>query len=525
MQRLLILTALLALLVAPSCGSGDASGATGTIVVGPAVMAIPALPVGIQQNVVLGLRNLTEEVAMVYVTAHRPDGTAYPAGTVPVTLPPGGGVWESIMTFTGGVPAAGWFEIDTRNPNVLDANGEPSWTSTTGFVAAYVHRIEGGEESDATLAMAFRDDFAFVNITEGTFSYQVINHSYVPAGGGSTPAAITATVNTYDAYGLLTSSLPVNIDAGGTFASLAPVTFTGRVEVVPATGPAGAMYRIAISTQELNSRTMAEGRFLYVPRDLPRREGAFDLEFGWDQFGNPYDFGVVLTNPTDSREDVQIHPIHRSDGAAITVDPIIVGVNAKSTKYLATTTDNSEGLEAGEVSPFELIFPSIGGFPPVTEFTMHLSAPVGMAISAREFPALFTTWYRILPGRKGTTDAIVLGVDVPTDVGLGVRNFISLMNPTARPRSVHIRGYTPGGTVYILGPLTLSGYQRLDWSPDGTIWREEPTDTTGPAVRFMAFRFSSDGGIFINGRRVRYSPVTTEIVSMRPHAWRDLRAE
>ena len=40
----------------------------------------------------------------------------------------------------------------------------------------------------------------------------------------------------------------------------------------------------------------------------------------------------------------------------------------------------------------------------------------------------------------------------------------------------------------------------------------------------MAFRFTADGGIYINARRVRYNTLD-QITTMRPHAWRDLRAD
>ena len=118
----------------------------------------------------------------------------------------------------------------------------------------------------------------------------------------------------------------------------------------------------------------------------------------------------------------------------------------------------------------------------------------------------------------------MLGVNVPSATNLGVRNFVTLMNPGNNDRQINIRGFTPGGTEYLLGTVIVGAQRMLEWSPDGTIWREDPSDTTGPAVPFMGFRFTSNGGIYVNARRIRNGPVTNEILSMRPHAWRDLRA-
>ncbi len=511
MPRFLALAAVLALALVPACGSGsDSNSTTGTVAAGPAVLAVPDLPSGTTENLIVGLRNLSTVTATVYARAYQANGTPYLGTPTTIVLPPRGGTLVAIATLTGGFAVGGWLEVDTRNVTVPDGAGNPTPTATTGFVAVYAHRYADGDEADARSALAFRSDSAFVDVTERTLSYQIIN-------GG---AATTFTVTTYDAFGVLLSSVPVAIPARGSVGALGSL-ITGRVEVVPAGGAQGLF---GISSRERNPSQMIEGRFLDVPRNLVQRDSGYDLEFGTDSFGNVYDFAVVLTNPTSSDETVQLRGIYRgSDGTDLLGAPMVIGLDAKTTKYLATTYADSRGLENQEVNPFAEIFTDIGaGF---QSFFLDFSAPAGIAISAREFPAQFATWYRILPGRKLTTDAIVLGVDVPSQTNLGVRNFISISNPGTSNRVVNIRGFTPGGTEYILEDVTVGAKQTYDWSPDGNIWREEPTDVTGPAVPFMAFRFTTSGGVYVDARRIRYGPVTSEILSMRPHAWRDLRAD
>ena len=512
MPRILALAAVLALALVPACGGGDSDTATGTVAAGPPVLAIPDLPTGASENLLVGFRNLSTLTATVFVRSYQPDGTPYLASPTTVVLPPQGGDLRAISTLTGGFVAGGWIEVETRDINTLDGAGNPTPTPTTGFVAVYAQRFTDDAEVDATSALAFRSDSAFVNLTERTLSYQIINRG---------PAA-SFTVTTYDEFGVVLSSVPVAIPAKGSASALGSI-ITGRVEVVPV-GAVGVEPVFGIASRERNPAAMIEGRFLDVPRGLIQRDSGYDLDFGTDVFGNVYDFAFVLTNPSTTAANVQLRGIYRrSDGFDLLGGPTVISVNAKSTKYLATNYADSRGLENLEINPFAEIFTDIAaGF---ETFFVDYSAPADIAISAREFPAKFATWFRILPGRKLTTDAIVLGVDVPSEINLGVRNFISLMNPGTSDRVINVRGFTPGGTEYLLGDIVVGPQQTVDWSPDGNIWRENPTDVTGPAVPFMAFRFTSNGGIYVDGRRIRYGPVTSEILSMRPHAWRDLRAE
>lgn len=530
MSRLLACVFVGALILLPACGGGTGdNSATGTIVIGPLTMALPFLPDVTGESHTVGLRNLSTAPATVYLTAFLPTGPTYPPGTVAVAVPPRGGVQVPLSVLMGAaLRLGGWLEAETRDPTVLDpVTGEPTPTAASGFVVAYMQRAEVGQETDSALAAAFRNDLSYVSLNPHTLGYQVISRSFDPAPGGAVPVAITVDVSVYDAFGTLLGTTTEAIPANGSQVFL-PIVGTGRVDVVPTPqpaqpAPATTEFRIAVAGLEADPQVHIETRLTDPVRPMPQRYVGFDLEFGVDTPGNVYDFGVEITNATGFGATLLLEAVYQANGNPILTQPRAVILEARRTKFLATTTRDSQGLVAGEASPFDDIFGDVSLATGLDVFFVVFSVPTGVDISARAFNS-FKSFYRVLPGRKLTTDVMVCGVVVPSTTTTGVRNTVSLMNPRDTTVDVNISGFTPGGTEYMLSPVTVGPHARFDWSPDGTIFREDPSSTTEPPVPFMAFRLTSLGGVFFGARRDRRN-VQDIILAMIPHAVRDLRAD
>jgi len=527
MSRLLGCALVCALIVLPACGGGSDT-TTGQVAIGPFVFGLPFVPnASASESLQVGFRNFANVPATVHATAFLPGGAPYGPGMVDLTIPALGGLRVPLATFTGAaLTLGGWVQVDTRSTATLDpATGEPTPTATSGYVAAYVQRSDTGLETDSSQGVAFRDDFAYVGLTPFTIGYQVINRSYTPMAGGSVPVGLTVDVTEYDAFGTPGVPFPAVIPANGS-SSFVPTVSAGRIEVTPTGVAAGDEPRLAIAGLEADPQVMIEARFLTIRRDIPQRYVGFDLEFGQQTVVgglNVFDFGVEVTNATLSDATVTLEAINRSNGTNILAAPRVIGIDAKRTKWLRTTDLNSLGLDLGETSPFSDIFGDVSTTTSLETFTMVFNVSPDVSISARAFND-FKSFYRILPGKKLTTDAAVLGVNVPTTTTTGVRNWISLMNPRDTSLDVTMRGVTPGGTEYYLDPIMVPARSRVDWSPDGMVFTEDPTSPTDPPVPFMAFRLTGQGGMFFNARRTRRAS-NELILTVTPHVVRDLRED
>jgi hypothetical protein len=302
----------------------------------------------------------------------------------------------------------------------------------------------------------------------------------------------------------------------------------GRVSLEPTpppgqTAPAGTLFRGVVTGLESDPQVQIEAQLLET-RDstLGLRDVGFDLMFGRDAEGNYHDFAVVATNPLTSDQTVVLQAVNLADGTPLLPGPRAIGLEPNATKYEATTTADSRGLELGELSVFSDIFGDVTDTTSLQILTVQLSVPRGVDVSARDFDSVFKSYYRIVPGRQSTNDMGVAGVEYETSTISGVRNWISLMNPIGTDVEVFIRGRTPGGTEYILDSVIVDAFGRVDWSPDGEIFREDPTDITGPPVPFMSFRFTSTAGIFVSGRKERRTAIVGLIVGMTPQVFRNL---
>jgi hypothetical protein len=512
MRRLLVLAFAGALLFAAGCGGAVAgAGATGSITAGPAEFAIPLVPDTTGTALVLGFKNLLATPAPVSVTARLPGGAPYALGTITFLVPALGETRFPLGTFTGpGAAAGGWVHVDTRDvATPAPVTGEPTPVATTGFVVVYVKRFLAGVEDDAAAGEAFRVDTSLAAITEHTFAYQVVNHSVVPMAAGSVPTAADWTVAELDAFGAVVSTATFLIPANAS-TSFTPVVATGKAVAFPTpppgqSAPAGTLFKGAVAGIEADPQVQIEARLLEVAdTTLGIRAVGFPVRFGNDGAGGDvYDFSLVLSNRGTARATATIEAILGADGQGIWTQPIAIGLDSGATKVLRTTTIDSRGLDLGETSPFQPLFGPVGAATSVQVFWMWLNVPSTVDVSLREYDSVFKEWYQILPGRKQTTDVTYAGVDVVPTLPSGTRNWITLMNPRTTPMTVQVRAYTPGGVEYILSPLTVPPLSRRDYSPDGTVITEVPSDPMAPPVPFVSFRLSASGGMFFGGRKER----------------------
>ena len=526
MFRFLGLALACVLLLVPACGSGSSDDAIGSAVRGPSNYALPFVPNAAGESLTIGFRNLTTTAGTVYVTAYLPSGAAYGPGTVDVDVPALGGVQIPLAFFTGpAVTLGGWLEIETRDLTTLDpTTGAPAATPTSGFITSYTERFESALDSDGALGVAFRDDFHYVSFNPFTIAYQIINGSFTPGAGGETAEAITVNVVQYDAFGVPSAPIPTVIPASGSVLFV-PTVSSGRIEVTPAVAtPPGVEVRIAAAGLEADPQVFVEARLLEVDRTTFQRFVGFDVEFGTDPAGNVYDFFVQATNATTRNATITLEGVYRANGTAILDTPRTIAVDAKRTKLLATTNLDSQGLDTGEDSPFSDIFGPVETALDLDVVTVVFSVSADVSISARGWNR-FKSFYRVLPGRKLTTQVAALGINAPVTTATGARNWISLMNPRQNEVQINIRGFTPGGTEYILESVTVPAFSRVEWSADGLLFTEDPTDPTQDQVPFMCFLMTGQGGVFFNARRTWRDLIDLEVRAIAPQVVRDLRAD
>ena len=179
------------------CGSGGDDETRGARQ-GSFVFALPFLPTSAAETATLGFKNVTTITGTVYVTPYTAAGAAYPSGTTAITV---AGLAErqvNLASLLGAAAAGGWVHVDTRDIMTLDpTTGEPTPTSTSGFIFPYIQRgiVGGNAEEDSVAGIVPRADEAHVCVFGPTLAVQLINHSVTEMGGGSTPLAVTFDVD------------------------------------------------------------------------------------------------------------------------------------------------------------------------------------------------------------------------------------------------------------------------------------------------------------------------------------------
>jgi len=507
--RVLILTmlTLLACLPAPGCGSGG-SDDLGGLYFGPDFMALAFLALNPSELQTLCLSNYAREDALVYVTAMDDLGAMYPPGTVTVNLPALGAVDVPVSTFTGPSPAGGWLLVDTRDPTTLDpVTGFPTPTATTGRIVAALGRDFLGQDGDASPSSIMDGEIRHLPFLPWSNSIQLINYSATENAGGAIPGAITLEVDWLDAFGVSYDFDTFALPANGSLTVPIPASPSGVGQaVVMPMGPFPAGYRplIAAATWETVQQVNVGTRFIDV-RNNALRELGVDFDFGVDADGNYKDFGVLVNNTTDDDQSFVIRSVRNAGGTNLLAGaPWTVLLSPHQTKWLASTTLESFGLDFGEQSPFDASFGDVTQQVSLDTAYIEVSVPLGVELGLRSFDSVFDSFYRIAPGAGARENHEFLAkMEVATSLINSTRNYISVMNPTNSSQTFTPRVYTPLGTEYILPSVVINARARMDLSLDGNVFRNDPTDLNEPPVPFVTARIPFLGRMFANSRQER----------------------
>ena len=519
-MRLRTLFALILALTVAACGGGSDSSTASGARIGPFDFALPFVSTGGTESYIVGLKNTSRSTATVYVTAFLPTGTPYAAGTTPIIVPANGEVRTPLALLTGAIAAGGWVHVETRDVTTLDADGVPTPVASSGFIIPYVHRQNAGgflgAEESAMRGITGYTTAVDIPITTQADAVQLINYSYTPMGGGAVPTAVSYDITTLDAFGVpIGTTLTALVPANGSIAVPLAVPFdtVGSINVVPTPpAPAGVEVRFVASALEIGRHDAVPARYHETPATTAAWPGqidvAFDVEFGPDIGGNVHDFGVVMHNPTAVAKTVVLRQIFRLGGAPYLGAPRTYVVRPFGTIFMRTTTTDSRGLDtdAGEVSLFADIF---GDAFLATEFhqvSLWMQCPGDMNISARHFDRSFGAFYRVLETILLSNSVCVADIPIQQTLLTAIENEVRITNPNRNDLSVPIRGFTPGGTEYILDPIVVPAESEISWTPDGVIYREDPSNPVGTPVPFMQFLFTPPGGAFFRGRTTFRDP-------------------
>jgi hypothetical protein len=508
-KRVLFLCALtlLACLPAPGCGSGG-SDDLGGLFLGPAFMALAFLALGPGEIQTLCLSNYSRDDATVYVTAMTDLGGMYPPGMTAVTVPGLGAVDVPVSTFTGASPTGGWLLVDTRDVTMLDpVTGFPTPTATTGRIVAALGRDFLGQDGDTTPSSIMDGEVRHLPFLPWSNSIQLINYSASEMVGGSIPQPITLDVDWLDAFGVSYDSDTFILPPNGSMTVAIPASPSGagQAEVTPVGPfPAGFHPQIAAATWETVQQVHVETRFIDVRNDDLRELGV-DFDFGVDAAGNYKDFGLLANNTTDEDQSFVIRSVRDASGAELLSGaPWTVLLEPFATKWLASRTLDSLGLDVGEASPFDSDFGDVTQQVMLDVAYAEVSVPKGVELGFRLFDSVFDSFYRIAPGSGARENHEFLAkLAVATSLISAERNFVSVMNPTGTMLTITPRVYTPEGTEYIMPSVLLNARARLDLSLDGNVFRNDPTDLNEAPVPFVTMRIPVLGRMFANSRRER----------------------
>lgn len=473
------------------CGTGDGGGTR----LGASTFGLAFVPSVAGETMVIGFKNAATSAAPVFVSAYREDGTTYGLPNQPFVVPARGELRVPLGQIAGGATSGGWVCVETRDVNNLDAvTGEPTPLPTSGSVHAYAHRqsLAAGTEEDATPGVTARTSGVSLTVTPDTDRIQLLSYTFDQNAAGAVPQAVLYAISTFGADGAQVGpSATQFVPASGAF-TWVPTVSTGhvRVEPVGAPFPAVRQIRYALVAQENGFQSHVESR--YTEASINHWSGlldlGFELSFGSDDAGNVHDFALVLSNPTGRTESLTLQAVYRKGGAPVLTVPRGYVLGAGRTVYMRTTTRDSFGLRQGEDSWFADLFGDVFASTGFDEVTVYVQAPRSIDVSARHYDPSFNAFYRVLRSIPRTTRACIFDLPIQVTTAGGKRNYISITNTTNGNLEVPIRAFTPAlGTEYILDSITVPALSRFDWSPDGMVFREEPTDTAGPPVPFLRF--------------------------------------
>ncbi len=503
-----------ALALTTSCGGGKSDdGTLGSFAPGLARYVLPFIgTAGSGESATLVLANTSSDPAPVTVQAFAPNAGALPGGApyaAPevIVVPAAGQVRRALTTLTGGGPLlGGWLAVDSRSATVFDAvSGEPVGLATTGHVFPSIERVRSGvtPRHDVSTGIGTRAGGVAVTLLEDTTGIQILNDTHDPVPGGPVdPMPLDVIATFYDVDGDVVTTTPLTIPPQGSV-SLAPAVTTGHVRIEPdLTGvPAARVIAYAAGAREDSFHVHTERRFQEASdTDLPGQyDAGFEVDFGTDVYGNVSDFGVVMSNPTTTDQAVVLAAVFTSGGVPVVADNRAVLLPAGRTVYMSTTDIESRGLVVGESSIFADIFGDPTASPARTRVSLFFQVPRSVDISARAFDSSFDTYHRRVGAQLRTKAGFVVDLPIQTTTTIGTRTWLQLTNTTGSDIDVPMRLFTPGGTEYVLDTIVVPAFTRVDWSPDGTIYREDPTDTVGPPVTRVGILVTPLGGLFVRG--------------------------
>ncbi len=498
--RLALVALILAVLPLAACGSGkDGTGSQG-ISFGAVFYAIPYLD-PIFENEVIGLKNLTNTDTEVEISAFTALGSI--TGPVAVEIPANGEVRAPVEDYLGGLGllhVGGWLLIDT------------SPGPAVGRVTTYIDRFNTLNESSEAGA-TFREGPIATSLSPFAQSYQIINNSGVPV--------------TYDVEVFSFDGVSLGVDSVDTLPGSATTTsvpffgFVGQV-VVTATGVGPGVAMTSVSVKEVQSSVLTERRLVEGVDSVTAVQAlGFDVDYGFDFGGNAHDFALVVSNPTGSGQVVTLDSITAADGTELLPTPRQLVLRGFQTKFYRERTIDCIGLDDGEFSPFDGVFPDLDTVPALDQLTFTITSPREVNTSMRIYDSVFEQFFMIRNGSSRLSTRVnVTNIPTQTTTISGTRNWIDISNPFAGTVDVFPTVTTPGGTVYVLDPITVDPRSRTTFSPDGEVFREDPFDPVEPPVPFISVELSSVGGLFYNARKTRRNAQGL-ILFMRPSVVRN----
>jgi hypothetical protein len=191
-------------------------------------------------------------------------------------------------------------------------------------------------------------------------------------------------------------------------------------------------------------------------------------------------------------------------------------VSGHQSKFYRERTVDCIGLDTGEESPFDDLFADMDTDPAFEQYTFALTIPTAVNTSMRNYDSVFSAFFRILPSTSRLSTRVNI-TDIPgqTTTATGKRTWIDISNPFQGSIDVFPTVTTPGGTVYVLDPVSVGARMRVRFSPDGNIFREIPNDPLSPPVPFLSLELSGAGGLFYNARKTTRNAQDL-ILFMRP---------
>jgi len=480
----------LGITVAVLCAACGGSGGGGSgVSAGPLYWGVPFVASGAATTMVVGLRNVDSQGTTATLQGYRPDGTPY-TGPVSVNL---GGTSEERLSVSealgGDTPAGGWILASTP----------------TGAVEVYfavVIPVLTAEETSRAYAL---DDLAVpltsyedgVDVTNRTTSIQISN-----ASGAATTITVTPYAEPLN---------PLDPPVAGTpqalpFAAYETQTFTpdalagtllfrGSFFLSAATpfvaaGEEDLAY--AVSRKSSNGRNVSAG-----------------LSFGRDPLpvATSYlDFAMVVRNDADVTRILTITQIVSANATTILPAPRNVTLAPHEERVIGT-------LDA----PFDDIFGDITTFGSFVRFRIEMQVPSEIDVSFRQFDPDFLDYnMTVVPSPTGHVFDVS---DVLPQLTLttGLRTFSSILNRSNAEITVYAEALItqpPGfdGVASPITTLTVPANSRLDFSPDGVLYRDRDNVVT-PVI---GLRFRSGASFSVTGWRERRSIVTTRLVSLSP---------